>query len=154
MRLNMVNQAQNILSQYRAFRAQVERFESGMLTDANRAAELTRTAYLGGVVDRASLYQTQQVAAQTNSDYLDALQNVWMNATQLSGMLQQEKFQSATTPIPASPGFPGFPGVSGTPGMCPAPGTPGTPPAPAAPKGPDAPPGNLPPMIPPVPPKQ
>ena len=129
MRLNMVNQAQNILSQYRAARALVERFEGGVLTDVNRAAELARAAYFRGTLDRATLYQTQQAAAQANSDYLDALQNVWLNATQLSGLLQQEKFQSATTPLP---------GPTGTPG------------APGGPKGPDGPPATLP-MIPPLP---
>jgi cobalt-zinc-cadmium efflux system outer membrane protein len=91
-RLNLVNQAANLLSQYRAARAIVERFESGVLASANEAVRLAQAGYAKGVVDRATLLQTQQAAAQANSDYVDALQNLWSNATQLSGLLQLERF--------------------------------------------------------------
>jgi cobalt-zinc-cadmium efflux system outer membrane protein len=98
-RLNLVNQAENLLSQYRAARAVVERYESGILANANEALRLVQAGYAKGVVDRATLLQAQQNAAQANSDYVDALQNLWTNAAQLSGLLQLERF-----PVKAPPG--------------------------------------------------
>jgi cobalt-zinc-cadmium efflux system outer membrane protein len=91
-RLSLVNQAAILLSQFRAARAIVERSESGVLASANEAVRLAQAGYDKGVVDRATLLQTQQAAAQANSDYVDALQNLWSNATQLSGLLQLERF--------------------------------------------------------------
>ena len=108
-RLGLLNQAQSLLSQYLAARALVERFEGGVLTDANKAADLLRIAFINRTVDRATLYPVQLAAAQANSDYLDALQNLWLNATQLSGLLQQERFLTlppAEKPIPVPPAKP------------------------------------------------
>lgn len=97
-RLNLVNQAANLLSQYLAALAIVERFEGkgksepGIVENANEAARLYQIMFANKTTDLATLIQAQRTAMQANSDYVDALQNLWNNATQLSGLKQMEKF--------------------------------------------------------------
>jgi cobalt-zinc-cadmium efflux system outer membrane protein len=102
-RLNLVNQAANLLSQYRAARATVERYEGrgkaelGILANANEAARIVQVQYANKITDLATLLQAQRSAIQANSDYVDALSTLWSNATQLSGLLQLER-------LPEEPG--------------------------------------------------
>jgi cobalt-zinc-cadmium efflux system outer membrane protein len=91
-RLILVNQASNLLSQFIAAKRVVERFEGGILANANEAARLAQNGYARGVVDLGTFLQAQRTAIQANSDYIDALQNLWLNATQLSGLLQLDRF--------------------------------------------------------------
>jgi outer membrane protein, heavy metal efflux system len=97
-RLNLVNQAANLLSQYLAALAIVERFEGkgkdepGIVANANEAARLYQLMFANKTTDLATLLQAQRTAMQANSDYVDARQNLWNNATQLSGLMQLEKF--------------------------------------------------------------
>jgi hypothetical protein len=93
-----VNQAANLLSQYLAALAIVERFEGkgkdepGIVANANEAARLYQLMFANKTTDLATLLQAQRTAMQANSDYVDARQNLWNNATQLSGLMQLEKF--------------------------------------------------------------
>jgi outer membrane protein TolC len=66
--------------------------EPGIVATANEAARLYQIMFANKTTDLATLIQAQRAAAQANSDYVDALQNLWNNATQLSGLLQLEKF--------------------------------------------------------------
>lgn len=66
--------------------------ELGIVATANEAAKLYQIMFANKTTDLATLIQAQRAAAQANSDYVDALQNLWNNATQLSGLLQLEKF--------------------------------------------------------------
>jgi cobalt-zinc-cadmium efflux system outer membrane protein len=66
--------------------------EPGIVAAANEAARLYQIMFANKTTDLATLIQAQRAAAQANSDYVDALQNLWNNATQLSGLLQLEKF--------------------------------------------------------------
>jgi cobalt-zinc-cadmium efflux system outer membrane protein len=97
-RLNLVNQAANLLSQYLAAKSVVEQFEGkgktepGIVENAFKAAELYQLMFANKTTDLATLLQAQRTAIQANSDYVDALQNLWNNATQLSGLKQMEKF--------------------------------------------------------------
>jgi cobalt-zinc-cadmium efflux system outer membrane protein len=103
-RLMLVQQVASILSQYLGARAVVERFEGrgkaepGMVENSNEAARLVQIMFANKTTDLATLLQAQRTAMQANSDYVDALQNLWNNATQLSGLLQLERL-----PAPAEP---------------------------------------------------
>jgi cobalt-zinc-cadmium efflux system outer membrane protein len=66
--------------------------EPGIVANANEAARLYQIMFANKTTDLATLIQAQRTAMQANSDYVDALQNLWNNATQLSGLLQLEKF--------------------------------------------------------------
>ncbi|QVL30098.1 TolC family protein [Telmatocola sphagniphila] len=92
IRLTLVNQAENLLSQYLAAKETVDSFEKGILADSKEAARLIKAGLDNGIFDFATYLQIQRTAIQANSDYIDALQNLWTNAAQLSGLMQMEKF--------------------------------------------------------------
>ena len=76
----------------RAARAVVTRFESDLMPSAREAARLAQSGLSGGVLDLTAFLQAQRTVIQINSDYVDAIQNLWNNATQISGLLQLEQF--------------------------------------------------------------
>jgi cobalt-zinc-cadmium efflux system outer membrane protein len=118
---NLLNQGANLLSQYRAALAIVRQFEVNVLPNTRETVRLAYSGYSQGLYDFNTYLQVQRTLIQANSDYLDALQNLWTNAVQIAGLLQQEKF-----PEPA--------GLEGLlpPGNCPPPGS-GWPAPPASP---------------------
>jgi cobalt-zinc-cadmium efflux system outer membrane protein len=91
-RNDLLNQAANLLSQYRSARALVEEYEKSILPRSTEAARLVREGYAKGIVDLATYLQAQRSVIQANSDYVDALQNLWSNAAQVAGLLQLERF--------------------------------------------------------------
>jgi cobalt-zinc-cadmium efflux system outer membrane protein len=104
-RNDLVNQASNAISQYLAARALVEEFEAAILPKSAEAARLVREGYAKGIVDLATFLTAQRAAIQANSDYVDALQNLWTNAAQVAGLLQMARFpagEPATPPAPST----------------------------------------------------
>jgi cobalt-zinc-cadmium efflux system outer membrane protein len=116
-RLGLVQQAANLLSHYRAARAVVERFEGrgksepGIVANSEEAARIYQVMFANKTTDLSTLIQAQRTAMLANSDYIDALLNLWSNATQISGLLQQERFpvepvpnrETRPEPAPATP---------------------------------------------------
>lgn len=90
---NLLNQAFNLLGQYYAAREVVRKFEQDILPNTRELLRLAREGYAKGLTDFSTFLQMQQRLVQTNSDYLDALMNLWNNAVQLAGLLQLEKFR-------------------------------------------------------------
>jgi cobalt-zinc-cadmium efflux system outer membrane protein len=91
-RNDLLNVAANLLSQYRSALTLVTEFEQRILPNANEAARLVQQGYARGLVDLATYLQAQRTVIQANSDYVDALQSLWVNAAQVAGMLQAEQF--------------------------------------------------------------
>jgi cobalt-zinc-cadmium efflux system outer membrane protein len=90
---NLLNQAHNLIGQYRAAREVVRKFESDILPNARELLRLAQEGYGKGLTDLGTFLQFQRSLVQANSDYLDALLNLWTNAVQLAGLLQLEKFR-------------------------------------------------------------
>lgn len=90
---NLLNQGHNLIGQYRAAREIVRKFESVLLPNSERLLHLAQSGYSKGLTDFSVFLQFQRSRVQTNIDYLDALTNLWLNAAQLSGLLQMEKFR-------------------------------------------------------------
>jgi outer membrane protein TolC len=99
-RLGLLTQVATQLSQYRQARVLVEEYEKTILPQTTRAAELVRQGYAAGINDLATFLQAQQTLIQSNSDYVDALQNLWTNAAQVAGLLQMSRFPTAPPPAP------------------------------------------------------
>jgi cobalt-zinc-cadmium efflux system outer membrane protein len=91
-RNDLLNQAANLLSQYRSARALVAEFEKTILPRSTEAARLVGNGYANRIVDLATYLTAQRAVIQANSDYVDALQNLWLNAAQVAGLLQMEQF--------------------------------------------------------------
>jgi cobalt-zinc-cadmium efflux system outer membrane protein len=90
---SLLNQAHNLIGQYRAARELVAKFETELLPNARELLRLAQEGYSKGLTDLGSFLQFQRSLVQANSDYLDALTNLWNNAVQLAGLLQMEKFR-------------------------------------------------------------
>jgi cobalt-zinc-cadmium efflux system outer membrane protein len=90
---SLLNQAHSLLSQYRAAREIVRKFEAEILPNTREMLRLALEGYSKGLTDFATFLVAQRSLVQANSDYLDALLNLWNNAVQLSGLLQLEKFR-------------------------------------------------------------
>lgn len=93
IQINLLNQAHNLFSQYQAARAVVRKFEEEILPKLRQVVRVAQDSYAKGTTNFATFLQFQQRLVQANSDYVDALLNLWNNATQLAGLLQLEKFR-------------------------------------------------------------
>jgi outer membrane protein, heavy metal efflux system len=89
----LLNQAYNVLGQYRAARELVRKYESEILPNSREVFRLAQEGYEKRLMDFATFLTFQRGLVQANSDYLDALLNLWTNAVQLAGLLQLEKFR-------------------------------------------------------------
>ena len=79
--------------QYRAAREVVRKFESVLLPNSQKLLRLAQDGYSKGLTDFSTFLQFRRSRVQVNSDYLDALTNLWINAAQLSGLFPLEKFR-------------------------------------------------------------
>lgn len=93
IQLNLLNQSANLLSQYRAARQIVRKFETEILPNTRELLRYAQAGYGKGLTDFATFLQVQRSVVQANSDYVDALLNLWNNAVQMAGLLQLEKFR-------------------------------------------------------------
>jgi cobalt-zinc-cadmium efflux system outer membrane protein len=90
---NLLNQAHNLIGQYEAARAIVAEFEKNILPDSREGLQKALDAYAKRTMDLATFLTVQRSVVQANSDYLDALNNLWSNAVQLAGLLQLDRFR-------------------------------------------------------------
>jgi cobalt-zinc-cadmium efflux system outer membrane protein len=92
IRNSLLNQAANLLSQYLAALAVARQFEADILPNTRESVRLAREGYAKGLTDFATFLAVQRTLIQANSDYVDALNNLWSNAVQLAGLVQLERF--------------------------------------------------------------
>lgn len=89
---DLLRQAADALSRYRAARQRAERIQTSILPNARRAQQLVRDGYLKGVLDISTFLQAQRTLSDTTVDYFDALEEVWTTAADLANLLQLEQF--------------------------------------------------------------
>ncbi len=90
---NLLNQAHNLIGQYESARAVVGEYEKNILPDSRDGLQKALDAYSKRTMDLATFLTVQRSVVQANSDYLDALNNLWSSAVQLAGLLQLERFR-------------------------------------------------------------
>ena len=88
----LLAEAADALSRYRAARQLAERIEREILPNARRAQQLVRDGYLKGVLDISTFLEAQRSLTETTVDYYDALEDVWSTAADLANLLQLEQF--------------------------------------------------------------
>src|SRR6185437_13083358 len=93
IQFDLLNRAHDLYGQYQAARAVVRKFEAEILPNARELLRLAREGYGKGLTDFATFLQVQRGVVQANLDYVTALTDLWMNAVQLAGLLQLEKFR-------------------------------------------------------------
>jgi outer membrane protein, heavy metal efflux system len=78
------------LGQYQAARQRAERYRTSVLPDAREAYELSVAAFQGGQFEYLRVLQAQRAVAETNLEYVRALIELWLAASDLAGLLLEE----------------------------------------------------------------
>lgn len=89
---NLLRQADDALGRYRAARQTEERYRTQILPTARRSAALVKDGYQKGVLDISTYLSAQRALTDALSEYVVALQNVWITAAEIAGLQQMERF--------------------------------------------------------------
>lgn len=85
-------QAADALGRHRAAVEVAERIRTGVLPTVEAYQAQVRNGYEARVFAVVQLFQAQRSLFETNLRYIDALENVWSTAAELSNLLQLERF--------------------------------------------------------------
>jgi cobalt-zinc-cadmium efflux system outer membrane protein len=88
----LLRQAADAISRYRAARDRADRIATQILPNARRAQELVKDGFIKGLLDVSTFLQAQRTLTETNQDYIDALEEVWTTAAEIANLLQLERF--------------------------------------------------------------
>jgi cobalt-zinc-cadmium efflux system outer membrane protein len=88
----LLRQAADAISRYRAARERAERIASEILPNARRAQEMVKDGFIKGLLDVSTFLQAQRTLTETNQDYINALEEVWTTAAEIANLLQLERF--------------------------------------------------------------
>jgi cobalt-zinc-cadmium efflux system outer membrane protein len=88
-----------VLQSYATSRAMVERYKGRTLPNAQRAYELYLQKYQEGAAAYPQVLIAQRTLFQLRTNYISALENAWMNAAALQGLLLTDPLD-----LPAPPG--------------------------------------------------
>jgi cobalt-zinc-cadmium efflux system outer membrane protein len=89
---DLLTQVEDVFGRYRSARQSEERMRTEIVPNATRAQQLIKDGYEKGILDVSTFMQANRTLAQTLSDYLDTVENVWETAAQIAGLLQAERF--------------------------------------------------------------
>lgn len=89
---DLVRQSADVLSQHRAARQRVEKYQLEILPNLRETQRLAQTGYSKGVFEFVRYLQAQRTVVEAYKDYVDALEDFWTTAAQLSALLQLESF--------------------------------------------------------------
>ncbi len=76
--------------QYTATRERAERYRDSILRDATEAYELALQAFQGGQFEYLRVLQSQRALAEAKLEYVRALTELWLAASEIAGLLLEE----------------------------------------------------------------
>lgn len=76
--------------QYAAARQRAERYRKSVLPDANEAYRLALAAFQGGQFEYLRVLQAQRAVAEAKLEYVRALTELWLAASDIAGLLLEE----------------------------------------------------------------
>lgn len=88
----LLRQAADAVSRYRAAKQVAERIQTVILPNAIRTQQLVKDGYARRVVDVTRLLQAQRLLTDTQINYIDASERLWLNAAEIAGLMQLENF--------------------------------------------------------------
>ncbi len=94
IRNNLLNQAHNNYSLYKGALEVVKIYETQLIPKTKEIARRNEDSYKNGIIPLAQYYEALKAVVQTNIEYVNALGDVWNNATQIAGLLQLESFNT------------------------------------------------------------
>lgn len=95
-----VERAQNVLvghlatafGRYTAARQRADHYRTSILPDAQNAYQLALAAFEGGQFEYLRVLQAQRVVAETKLEYVRALTELWLAASDIAGLLLEEEW--------------------------------------------------------------
>lgn len=88
----LVHEYAQAVGQFLSAQQQVEKYENQILPASREAIRLAQQGYQQGEFDFLRLLQAQQTRVRSELDYVNALENKWLAAADIAGMLQIEHF--------------------------------------------------------------
>jgi cobalt-zinc-cadmium efflux system outer membrane protein len=92
LRNDLLREAADAYSRYRAIRALAERYGRDILPLAMRNQELNREGYEKREFELARFLQAQRILSETYLDYIGALEQLWDSAAEIGNLMQLEQF--------------------------------------------------------------
>jgi cobalt-zinc-cadmium efflux system outer membrane protein len=89
---DLLRQAADALSRYRAARALAERYGRVIMPLSLRNQELNREAYEKRQFELARFLQAQRVLTETYLEYINSLEELWNSAADVGNLMQLEQF--------------------------------------------------------------
>jgi len=90
--LDLGNQAANALATYQTAGQLVQQYETLILPKARETLDLTQQLYAQGQIDFLRLLQAQKTLLEAELARLQALEQRWITAATIAGLLQSEQF--------------------------------------------------------------
>lgn len=88
----LVGRLATAFGQYTAARERASRYRTLILPDATEAYQLALAAFQGGQFEYLRVLQAQRAVAETNLEYVRALTELWLAASEISGLLLEEEW--------------------------------------------------------------
>lgn len=88
----LLKRAADVLGRHHAAWQRAEKMRREVLPTAERNQELVQRGYRSGLIPVSQVFQAQRSLFEANLRYLDAWEEVWATAAELSNLLQMERF--------------------------------------------------------------
>lgn len=88
----LVGRLASAFGQYTAARERANRYRTSVLPDAQEAYQLALAAFQGGQFEYLRVLQAQRAVAETKLEYVRALAELWLAASDIAGLLLEEEW--------------------------------------------------------------
>jgi cobalt-zinc-cadmium efflux system outer membrane protein len=92
VQLDMLRQISELLNRHHAAVQQVSRYRTDVIPSTREALDLARNGFSNGLITTAIFLQAQRTFVETYLAYIDAQEEVWTTAADLSRLLQMDTF--------------------------------------------------------------
>ena len=100
---DLVGRLASSFSTYAAARKRAEKYKSTILPKAEQSYQLSLKAYQGGQFEYLRVLQAQRAVAEARLEYLRSLSEKWRAASEIAGLMLEDQWPLATTPVAPAP---------------------------------------------------
>ena len=99
----LVSRLASSFSTYAAARKRAEKYKSAILPKTEQSYQLSLKAYQGGQFEYLRVLQAQRGVAEARLEYLRSLSEMWRAASEIAGLMLEDQWPLANTPIETAP---------------------------------------------------
>jgi cobalt-zinc-cadmium efflux system outer membrane protein len=100
---DLVSRLASSFSTYAAARKRAEKYKSAILPKAEQSYQLSLKAYQGGQFEYLRVLQAQRAVAEARLEYLRSLGEMWRAASEIAGLMLEDQWPLAPTPVAPAP---------------------------------------------------